>query len=68
MLAFSQAPGTKATVTDTVDIFINDYKYFPYCNKFRYLGTIFVPSLKDDADINKQITQAVSVFFVTIIE
>ena len=43
-------------------IYLNDHEFFGYCNKFKYLGTIFTPSLKDDADINKRIASAVGAF------
>ena len=59
---FIPAAGKKATDADTADIYLNDHEFFGYCNKFKYLGTIFTPSLKDDADINKRITSAVGAF------
>ena len=55
-------PGKTATTTDTADILINENEFFSYCNKFKYLGTIFTPSLKDDLDIQRRITQACGVF------
>ena len=39
-------------------IYANDHEFFGYCNKFKYLGSIFTPSLKDDADIDRRITSA----------
>ena len=59
---FFPAAGKKATDADTADIYLNDHKFSGYCNKFKCLGTIFTPSLKDDADINKRITSAVGAF------
>ena len=44
-------PEKIVTTTDTADILINKNEFFLYCNKFKYLGTIFTPSLKDDLDI-----------------
>ena len=54
-------PGKTATTMDT-DILINKNEFFSYCNKFKYLGTIFTPSLKDDLDIQRQITKACGAF------
>ena len=54
--------GRTATATDTADIIINEFKFFSYTDKFKYLGTIFTPSLKDDLDIQQRITQACSAF------
>ena len=36
--------------------------YFSYCDKFKYLGTIFTPNLKNDEDIKKRISQATGAF------
>ena len=55
-------PGKTATTTDTADILINEFEFFSYCNKFKYLGTIFTPSLKDDLDIQRRINQANGAF------
>ena len=55
-------PGKTATATDTVDIIINVHKFFSYTDKFKYLGTIFTPLLKDDLDICQRITQANGAF------
>ena len=59
-------PGRTATATDTSDIIINEFKYFSYTYKFKYLGTIFTPSLKDDLDICCRITQANGTFVATM--
>ena len=55
-------PGKIATATDTADIIINEFEFFSYTDKFKYLGTIFTPSLKDDLDIQRRITQACGAF------
>ena len=55
-------PGKKATATNTADILINGNAFFSYCDKFKYLGTIFIPSSKDDLDIQRQIAQACGAF------
>ena len=47
-----------ATSTYTADILINENGFFPYCDEFKYLGTVCNPSLKDDLDIQQQINQA----------
>ena len=47
---------------DTADILINEFEFFSYCDKFKYLGTIFTPSLKDDMDIQRRINQANGAF------
>ena len=59
---FFPPPGKTATATDTADILINKNEFFSYCNKFKYLGTIFTPSLTDDLDIQRRITQACGAF------
>ena len=55
-------PGRTATATDTADIIINEFEFFSYTDKFKYLGTIFTPSLKDDLDIQRRINQANGAF------
>ena len=55
-------PGRKATATDTADIIINEFEFFSYTDKFKYLGTIFTPSLKDDLVIQRRINQANGAF------
>ena len=55
-------PGKIATATDTADIIINEFKFFSYTDKFKYLGAIFTPSLKDDLDIRRRINQANGAF------
>jgi hypothetical protein len=59
---FFPPPGKIATATDTADILINENEFFSYCDKFKYLGSIFTPSLKDDMDIQRRINQANGVF------
>ena len=44
-------PGKTATATDTADTIINEFEFYSYKGKFKYLGTIFTLSLKDDLDI-----------------
>ena len=61
-------PGAGTTTTETTmmintaDIMIGDTNFYSYCKEFKYLGTTFTPSLKDDVDINKRITQATKAF------
>ena len=55
-------PRKTVTATDTANIIINDYKFFSYTDKFKYLNTIFTSSLKDDLDIRRRITQANGAF------
>ena len=57
-------PGKTATTADTVDIIINESEYFSYTDKFKYLGIIFTPSLKDDLDIRHRINQANGAFSI----
>ena len=52
----------KATEEDTADIMVGGTNYFSYCDKFKYLGTIFTPNLKNDEDIKKRISQATGAF------
>ena len=37
-------------------------QHFSYCDKFKYLGSIFTPSLKDNLDIQQRINQANGAF------
>ena len=61
--ATSATAATSTTTINTADIMIGDTtKYFSYCKSFKYLGTTFTPSLKDDVDIKKRITQATKAF------
>ena len=55
-------PGQTATATDTADIIINEFEFFSYTDKFKYLGTIFTLSLKDDLFIPRRINQANGAF------
>ena len=55
-------PGRTATAADTADIITNEFEFFSYTDKFKYLGTIFTPSLKDDLDIQRRIAQACGAF------
>ena len=48
--------------TDTVDIIINTLEFCSYTVKFKYLGTVFTPLLKDDLDIQRCINQANGAF------
>ena len=50
--------------TDTADIIINEFEFFSYTDNFKYLGTIFTPSLKDDLDIRCRINQANGAFAI----
>ena len=59
---YFQPPGKTATTTSTADIIINEFNVFSYTDKFKYLGTIFTLSLKDDLNIQRQITQANGAF------
>jgi len=63
---FIPPPGKTATATatdtDTADIIINEFKFFSYTDKFKYLGTIFTQSLKDDLEIRRRINQANGAF------
>ena len=59
---FIPPPRRIATATDTADIMINTFKVFSYTDTFKYLGTIFTPSLKDDLDIRRRIDQANGAF------
>ena len=51
-----------ATATDIADIVINEHEFLSYCDKFRFLGIIFTPSLEDDLVIRRQINQASGTF------
>ena len=55
-------PGKTATTTDTADKLINEFEFSSYCNKFKYLDTIFTPSLKDDLNIQRSINQTNGAF------
>jgi len=52
----------RTQMSNTADIYLHDHAIFGYFNKFKYLGTIFTPSLKDDLNINRRITSAVGAF------
>ena len=42
---------------------INDEDdFFPYCDEYKYLGSIFTPLLKDNDDIQKRISQVCGMF------
>ena len=59
-------PGRTATATDTADIIITEFEFFSYNDKFKYIGKIFTPSLKDDLDIHCRINQANGAFATII--
>ena len=62
---FFPTANNKAKKEDTADIDLGNDEFFVYCDEFKYLGTIFTPSLKDDKDINKRI-QSVTGAFATL--
>ena len=61
-------PGTgkeSTTTTDKkADIMIGEQEFYlySYTKKFKYLGSIFTPSIKDDKDIKRRISQACGAF------
>jgi hypothetical protein len=57
-------PGQKSSLTDTEDIEIDDDedRFMPFCIKFKYLRTFFMPELNDTADITERISQARKLF------
>jgi hypothetical protein len=54
--------GEVSSAAATEDIEIDDDRFMSFCIKFKYLGTFFVPSLSDTADITKRISQARQLF------
>jgi hypothetical protein len=57
------APGQKSTKNDTTDIDINKNHFFSFCKNFKYLGTNFLPELKDSNHIKKRIDQAQQAYY-----
>ena len=55
-------PGKSQQHGDTSDIKISDSEYFSFCQKFKYLGSYFEPSLDDTADITNRIQKASAAF------
>ena len=61
-------PGTgkeSTTTTDKkADVMIGEQEFYlySYTKKFKYLGSIFTPSIKDDEDIKRRINQACGAF------
>ena len=49
-------------IDEEADIMIGEHEYYSYTKKFKYLGTIFTSSLKDDDDIKRRISQACGAF------
>ena len=55
---------TNTTAIDKeADIMIGEHEFYSYTKKFKYLGSIFTSSLKDDDDIKRIISQACSSAF-----
>ena len=50
------------TIDEEADIMIGEHKFYSYTKKFKYLGSIFTSSLKDDDDIKRRISQACGAF------
>ena len=46
--------GKENTTNKEADIMIREQEFYSYTKKFKYLGSIFTPSLKDDKDIIKR--------------
>ena len=62
---FSPRVGIKKDMTiidEEVDIMIGEQEFYSYTKKFKYLGSICTPSLKDDEDIKRRISQACGAF------
>ena len=61
-------PGTGKESTTTTDkkagIMIGEQEFYlySYTKKFKYLGSIFTPSIKDNKDIKRRINQACRAF------
>ena len=47
---------------EEADIMIGEQEFYSYTKKFKYLGSIFTSSLKDDEDIKRRISQACGAF------
>ena len=63
---FIPGAGKKEDETTTIDketdIMIGEHEFYLYTKKFKYLGSIFTSSLKDDEDIKRRISQACGAF------
>jgi hypothetical protein len=58
-----QRPCTsQGDINETKNIEIDDNKYFSFCKKFKYLGSIFSNTLDDTGDIERRIQQATAAF------
>ena len=56
-------PQQKVNAKKTKDILLNDEgDCFTFTSKFKYLGTMFCNTLKDDIDINRRIQNASAAF------
>jgi hypothetical protein len=55
-------PGQQSQPHKISNIEITDNKYFSFCNKFKYLGSMFSNTLDDTDDIEKRIKQATAAF------
>ena len=57
-------PGAGRTTsnTDTEDIFINEDLFISSCDRFKYLGSIYTPSMKNALDIENCISKAQQLF------
>jgi hypothetical protein len=55
-------PGKKSTPEETANIELDNNKYFSFCTKFKYLGSMFTNDLNDSEDINKRIKQSTAAF------
>ena len=54
--------GKESTTNEEADIMIGEQEFFSYTKKFKYLGSIFASSLKDDKDIKRRISPACGTF------
>ena len=59
---YSSSNWQESSAADTEDIEIDDDRFMSFCLKFKYSGTIFVPTLTDMADITQRIIQARKLF------
>ena len=50
------------TSIQTLSVNATKFEFFSYTDKFKYLGTIFTPSQKDDLDICRRINQVNGAF------
>ena len=49
-------------IDEEADIMIGEQEFYSYTKRFKYLGSIFTSSLKDDDNIKRRISQACSAF------